>query len=51
MSTKKIGDRVKSRDIEGIIINLDGREMSDGTFIPEWALVKQDDGITEWWSL
>ena len=59
MTDKKVGDRVRSTRInetpvtviEGTIIDIDGREMADGGFIPECALVKQDDGKTEWWSL
>ena len=60
MSNKKVGDRVRSTNtnttpvtaIEGTIIEIDGREDYDGNIIEaEFALVEQDDGRTEWWSL
>lgn len=59
MSDKKIGDRVKSTNsnttpetmIRGTILEIDGREMPDGTMIAEWARVQQDDGKITWWSL
>lgn len=55
MSNKKVGDRVRSTRInetpvtviEGTIIEVEYNGISEAI----WALVEQDDGMTEWWGL